>query len=44
MEAEKNAKPKSRKRIGIKWKMFAILLIFVAPITMVNALKSALGM
>lgn len=30
MEAEKNAKPKSRKRIGIKWKMFMILFAFVS--------------
>lgn len=30
MEAEKNARPKGRIRIGIKWKMFMILFAFVS--------------
>lgn len=30
MEAEKNANPKGRIRIGIKWKMFMILFAFVS--------------
>ena len=30
MEAEKNARPKGHRRIGIKWKMFMILFAFVS--------------